>query len=87
MHTPHPTPWIRPWTQATETIKRVWHISVTWASLVLFFFNKRQRQKGGIVPCLLCRPPKYVPPRPNMLLSRSLRLGACERIISLFKES
>ena len=22
--------WIRPWPLATETIKRVWHISVTW---------------------------------------------------------
>ena len=30
MHTPHPTPWIRPWPYATETIKKVWHISVTW---------------------------------------------------------
>ena len=29
-HTPHSTLWIRPWPLATETIKKVWHISVTW---------------------------------------------------------
>ena len=30
MHTSHPNPWISHWPQATETIKRVWHVSVTW---------------------------------------------------------
>ena len=41
-------PWIRPWSYATETIKRVWYILVTWqlAPLVLFFFTKKQSQKG-----------------------------------------
>ena len=44
--------------------------------IVLFFFTKRQRQKGrhGNMPSPL-----------NMLLPRSLRLGACERIINFFK--
>ena len=45
------------------------------APLVLLFFNRRQSQKGGghgTMPL-------------NTLLPRSLGLGACERIISLFK--
>ena len=35
MHIPHPdpTPWIRPWPYATETIKGVLHISVRLARL------------------------------------------------------
>ena len=45
MHSPQPTPWIYPWPYATKTIKRVWHISVTWHHL--FFFTKKQSQKGG----------------------------------------
>ena len=31
-------PWIRPWLQATETIKTVWHISVIWHHQFCFFY-------------------------------------------------
>ena len=70
-------PWIRPWPYATETIKRVWHISVTWqlAPFILFFFPERQSQKG-------VGGHGSMPPPLNTLLPRSLRLGACERIRS-----
>ena len=46
------------------------------APIVSFLFTKRQSQKGrhGTMPPFL-----------NMLLPRSLRLGACERIINPFK--
>ena len=49
MHTPHPTPLDSLLAIATETIKRIWHISVTWqlAPLVLFLFTDRQSQKRG----------------------------------------
>ena len=45
MHTPHLTPLDSPLAIATETIKRIWHISVTWHHQHCFFFTKKQSQK------------------------------------------
>ena len=50
--------------------------SLSLAPLVLFYFTKRQRQKGG----------RWHNAPLNTLLPRSLKLGTCERKISLLKE-
>ena len=49
----------RPWSYATETIKSLVYFSHL-APLVLFFFTKKQSEKGGR-GTEQCSPPKYAP--------------------------
>ena len=44
----HPSsyPWTRHWPLAIETIKRIWHISVTWHHQAIALFSKKQSRKG-----------------------------------------
>ena len=48
MHIPHPTPLDSPLTISYRTIKRIWHISVTFGTISIVLFTKRQSQKGGV---------------------------------------
>ena len=49
MHTPHSTPLDPPLAKATETIKRVWHISVTWHHWFCYFILKSRVKRGGCI--------------------------------------
>ena len=55
MHTSHPTPLVISYRNHQKSLTYFSHL----APLILFFFIKRQNQKGGsMVQC----PPKYAPP-------------------------
>ena len=58
MHTPHPTPLNPPLAISYRNHQKSLAYFSHLASLVLFFFTKRQNQKGGMAQCL---PPKYAP--------------------------
>ena len=75
MHAPYPTPLDPPLAISYRNHEKSLAYFIHLAPVVLFFFTKRQSQKReghGTMP-------------PNTLLPRSLRLGACERIINSLK--
>ena len=76
MHTPHPTLLNQPLAINYRNHQKILAYFSHSAPLVWFLFTKRWSQKGG---------PWHNALSLNMLLARSLRLGACERIISSFK--
>ena len=84
MHAPHLTPLNPPlainYRNHGKNLVCFSHLAVGTISF-FFFFTKRPSQKGG------GGGHGTMPPLLSMLLPRSLRLGACERIISLFKGS
>ena len=59
-----------------QNLKKVWHILVTWqlAPSILFFFTKRQSQKGEHSPMI---PPKYDPAHDVCCDNEEGDLGRC----------
>ena len=74
MHTPHPTPLDSLLAISYRNHQKSMTYFSHLAPLILFFLLKDRVKRGGGVGMAQCPP-----------ASRSLRLGACERIISSFK--